>query len=300
MRSWTSARGNVRAGSARRIVRSWPRLAAILVISALGGAFPAAAQLAGPVPPELQGIGITEHLGAQLPLDLQFVDEQNRPVRLSEFAGRGRPTILALVYYECPMLCTLVINGLVDGLREVPATAGKEFDVVAVSFNPAETAALARAKKEGYLGVYGRPGSEGGWHFLTGQEPQIRALAGAVGFGYRWIPERREFAHSAAIYVIDPRGRIVRYLYGVEFPARTLRLSLAEAGQGKIGTALDHVQLFCFHYDPAAGRYTLAAMNLMRAGGILVALVFGIFLAGLWLRERRRRITPPRAAELTR
>ena len=242
-----------------------------------------------PLPDELEGIGITEHLDEKLPLDLEFTDDQGRTVRLGDYFGQGKPVLVNLVYYTCPMLCTLVLNGVVEGIREMSLDLGEDFTAVTVSIDPSETPALARAKKDGYLSEYGRPGGAAGWHFLTGEQDQITALAEALGFGYRYDPRSGEFIHTAATFVCTPEGTISRYLYGIEYEAQTFKLALLEAGEGKIGSSLDRLILFCFHYDSASGRYAPYARNIMRVGGALTALVLGMVLAGFWARESKRR-----------
>jgi len=221
-----------------------------------------------------------------------FRDEDGREVRLGDFFRAGKPVILNLGYYGCPMLCGLVANGLVAGLKDLPWNAGQEFGVVTVSIDPNETPTLARLKKQSYLRELGRPVAAAGWHFLTGREADIRALTEAVGFGFRWNEERREFAHAAVLIVLTPQGTVSRYLYGIEFDARTLRLSLVEAAEGKVGSPLDRILLYCFHYDASERRYALAAVKLMRAGGLVTALAVTGALTLLWRREKRRRREP--------
>ena len=267
------------------------------VVAAFGVALLSApavcAERTEPVPPELQGISITENLKAQVPLDLEFTDEQGRTVKLSAYFQGKRPVILTLVYYRCPMLCGLLLNGLTDALKEMEWTAGQQFDIVTVSIDPLETPTLAKLKKQNYLKEYGRPGAAAGWHFLTGREPNIRKLADTVGFGYRYDEETKQYAHAAGIFVCTPEGRLARYLYGVMYDPQTLRLSLLEASEGKVGSTLDRVLLYCFHYDPSRGQYSLAAMNVMRAGGVLVVIILAAILFVFWRRERRRRRTAP-------
>jgi protein SCO1 len=263
--------------------------AALAAVMLLVAALPAAAQRKEALPKDLEGVGITEHAGARLPLDLEFTDEDDKPVRLAQFFPGDRPVILTLGYYRCPMLCTLVLNSLVDGLKDLPWTPGQQFEIVTVSIDPTETPTLAKLKKQNYLADYGRPGAAAGWHFLTGREENIRKLAEAVGFGYRYVEERGQYAHPAAIFVVTPDGRMAKYLYGVLYQPKTLRLALAEAGQGKIGTTTDQLLLYCFHYDAQEGRYVLAASNIMRLGGAATALVVGLWLAVSWGRGVRKK-----------
>ncbi len=259
-------------------------MAALAGLLALATAHSVAAQRREPLPKDLEGVGITEHPGARLPLDLQFVDESGKRVTLAQYFTGERPVILTLGYFRCPMLCTLILNNLVEGLKGLPWTPGKEFEVVTVSIDPLETPTLAMLKKENYLAEYGRPGAAAGWHFLTGREEDIRKLADAVGFGYRYIKENGQFAHPSAIFIVTPDGRVGRYLYGVVYPAKTLRLALAEAGEGKIGTTEDRLLLYCFHYDAREGRYVVAASNLMRLGGATTAVIVGAWLLVSWRR----------------
>lgn len=244
-----------------------------------------------PMPAALAGVGIEERPGATLPLDLPFVDSEGRAVRLGAYFGGERPVLLMLVYYRCPMLCGLLFNGVVEGLRGLAWTPGRQFDIVTVSIDPLETPTLARLKKQNYLQMYARPEAAPGWHFLTGREADIRALAEAVGFGYRWVEERQEYAHAAAVMVATPDGRLSRYLYGLLYDGRTLRLALTEAGQGRVGSTADRLLLYCFHYDANAGRFVVAAANVMRLGAFATVAVLGVWLGGWWLREWRRRDT---------
>jgi len=241
-----------------------------------------------PLPAELVGVGITEQLDHQIPLDASFLDEEGRQVRLGDYFGRGQPVILNLMYMTCPMLCGLVANGLSDAMKQLSWTAGDEFAVLSVSFDPSERPTLAKLKKLNYVEDLGRPSAAGGWHFLTGDEQQIRRLTDAVGFGFRWNEERQEFAHAAVIIVLTPDGRVSRYLYGVQYDPRTVRLSLVEAGDGEIGTAQDRFLLYCFRYDAAHGRYGPAAQRLLKAGGLLTLLVIAILIFNFWRRDRKR------------
>jgi len=251
---------------------------AAAVVVALSWASIASAQPSAPlsVPPPsavmqipiLKEVGLDQKLDAQVPLDVKFTDEQGREVTLGSLFGH-RPVVLALVYYECPMLCTEVLNGLVSSLQTIAFNAGNEFDIVAVSFDPGETPALAAQKKALYVKRYGRPGAETGMHFLTGREDAIHALTSAVGFRYQYDPSTDQFAHTAVLTVLTPAGHVSRYLYGIEYQPRNLRLALVEAADGKIGTAVDKALLYCYHYDPETGKYGLAIMNLVRLGGIM-------------------------------
>ncbi len=236
-------------------------------------------------PPALKGVGIDQHLNEQVPLDLPFRDDTGQSVKLGDYFGK-KPVILALVYYECPMLCTLTLNGLVGALKAVSFDAGKQFEVVVVSFNPEETPKLAAAKKASYLGRYARPGTEQGWHFLTGDATSIQRLTDAVGFHYRYLPKQKQYAHATGLTLLTPQGKISRYFFGVDFSPRDLRLGLVEASSNKIGTPVDQVLLYCYHYDPATGTYGAVAMNIVRLGGAVTVLLLGAFMVVFWRRER--------------
>jgi protein SCO1 len=240
------------------------------------------------LPKELQGIGITEHLGAQLqPSSFRLKDEAGKDVTLASYFRSGKPVVLTLVYYQCPNLCNFLLNGLTDGLKDLEWTAGEQFELVSVSINPKEGPELAAAKKESYIEAYGRPAAAKGWHFLTGTEAQVRALADQVGFGYRYNPEDGQYAHSAAAFVLTPEGRISRYLYGIQFKPKDLKMALVEASNGRVGTVIDRLLLFCYQYDPKTKRYSLAAFRLLQAGGAGTLLVFGGYMTVFWRRQRR-------------
>ena len=239
------------------------------------------------LPEELEGVGVTEHLGDQIPLDLTFLDENGQTVTLAKYFDGARPVILNLGYMGCPMLCGLVANGMVDGMNGMKHSVGEEYAVLSVSIDHTETATLAKAKKGGYLKQYERPAAAQGWHWLTGREDQIRQLTEAVGFGFKWNDTRQEYAHAAVLIVLSPDGKVMRYLYGVQFEAKTMQLSLVEAADGKTGSSLDKILLFCFHYDAESGRYGPAARNIMKAGGIITLVVIAGIILGFRRRERR-------------
>jgi protein SCO1/2 len=232
-------------------------------------------QSVGVRPELLKQVGIDQKLNQTIPLDLTFRDEDGRTVALGQFFGQ-KPVVLTLVYYNCPMLCTQVLNGVESSLKELSTDIGKQYDVVTVSIDPTESHVLAKTKKEMYVGMYGRPGAAQGWHFLTGDEPQIKQLADAVGFRYAYDPDTKQFAHASAIMLLTPEGKISRYFYGIQYPTRDLRLGLVEASEGKIGTPVDQVLLFCYHYDPATGKYGLLISHIIQAGGVLTVLILGI------------------------
>jgi protein SCO1 len=240
------------------------------------------------VVPILRDVGVDQKLDQQVPLDLKFTDSTGKDVTLREYFTGKRPVVLALVYYECPMLCMQVLSGLVGSLEGLPMDAGREFDVVAVSFDPGETPPLAADKRQFFLKRYGRPNTESGVHFLTGREDQIKQLANAVGFKYAYDAATDQFAHPAAITVLTPAGKVSRYLFGIEFAPRDVRLALVEATDGKIGTAVDRMLLYCYHYDPQSGKYGLAIINLVRLAGLGTVGGLGAFILLTLRRERRQ------------
>jgi protein SCO1/2 len=231
-------------------------------------------------PAALKNVGIDQKLDNQLPLDLHFRDETGRDVRLGEYFGK-RAVILTPVYYGCPMLCSQILTGLVSGLKPLTFSAGKEFEVIAVSFDPTETPELALQKQQNYVARYGRAGSEHGFHFLTGDETAIKTLTDALGFRYTYDPHTKQFAHASGVMVATPDGRISRYLYGVDYAPRNLRLSLFEASQRKIGSPVDELLLFCYHYDPATGKYGAFAVNFLRLAAAATVLGIAILLLAL-------------------
>lgn len=230
----------------------------------------------------LEGVGITEHLDAQLPLDITFKDDSGNDVVLGQYFTNEKPIIITLNYYKCPMLCSLTLNGLTAGLEEMDWTLGEEFEVITLSINPDEKPPLAKKNKEGYLGHYSREGAEKGWHFLTGDQENITKLADSLGFGYVFDSNTGEFHHTASIMFITPDGRISKYMNDVQFKGQDLRFALIEASEGRIGTMLDTLLLFnCFQYDPDSNSYTPVAWKLMRTGGVLMLVVLGVGLAVL-------------------
>jgi protein SCO1/2 len=228
-------------------------------------------------PSPLKKVGIDQKLDAQVPLGLKFKDETGKTVKLADYFGK-RPVILAPVYYECPMLCTEILNGLVRSLKAVTFNPGQEYDVVVFSFDARDTVGLAAAKKQSYMRRYDRAGTEAGWHFLTGDPDSIKALTAAIGFRYVWDAHSNQFAHASGVMVLTPQGRISKYFYGIEYASKDIRLGLIEAAQNKIGTPVDQLLLFCYHWDASSGRYTATVMNLLRAVGAATIVFLGGFV----------------------
>ncbi|NMC21782.1 MAG: SCO family protein [Thermogutta sp.] len=254
------------------------------------------AQVAETAPDQMEGVGVEEHLDRPLPLDLEFVSAEGKNVRLGDYFDGKLPVILTLNYSNCPKLCHLQLNGLFEGLERLDWPMGEKYRVVTISINPEETVDRAAATKAKYQKTYRVPGSEN-WVFLTGGEQNIRKAADAVGFFYRYDPVEKQYVHVAVIMVCTPDGRLSRYLYGVEYPAQTLRLALLEAGEGKIGTTVDRILMFCMHFDPTRGSYAPAAWRLMQLGAALTLAVFGVVLGAWWVRDHRR--SPPPAEGTT-
>ena len=250
-------------------------------------------------PARLENVGIEQHLNAQVPPDLTFLDDAGKTVKLGDYFGH-KPLILNLVYYNCTMLCGEALAGLASAMRLVKFNVGNEFDVITVSFDPRETPEMAAAKKKDYVGRYGRANAATGWHFLTGQADSINALTKVVGFQYQYDPKSNQYAHATAIMVLTPQGRISRYFYGVDFPPKDLRMGLVEASQGKIGNAVDAVLLYCYHYDPETGKYGAMVANILRLAAAATILILGIFLFILWrldLSVTRKKATKTRYAQ---
>jgi protein SCO1 len=239
------------------------------------------------LPDALKDVGIEQRLDARLPLDAKFRDEAGREVALSTFFASKKPVILAPVYYSCPMLCTQILAGLESSLKAVSLDPGRDFEVVAFSFDPKDTPADAAAKRDMYLKRYARPNTANGWHFLTGDEANIKALTEALGFHYKYDPKTLQFAHASSIMIATPQGRLSHYYYGVEYAPRDVRLGLVEASQGKIGNPVDQILLFCFHYDPLTGKYGAVVMNMVRFAGAAFVLVAGFFLLIVFRRDQK-------------
>lgn len=279
----TIHRSSARAAAGRLVL-------ALLGITLAGMVLSAYGQDGQAVQPLLGNVGIDQKLNEQLPLNLAFQDESGQRVELRQYFGE-KPVILSLVYYECPMLCTEELNGLLSSLKQISFDVGKQLNVVTVSFNPHERPPLAAAKKGMYTNLYGRPGAAEGWHFLTGNEGPIEQLTRAVGFRYAYDPASAQYAHATGIILLTPEGRISRYFYGITFPPRDLRLGLVEASAEKIGSPVDQLLLVCYHYDPKTGKYGLLISNVIRLSGLATVLALGSFLFVMFRRERRRLLT---------
>lgn len=271
-------RDRVPAASAALVI-----LATVVIPSVL-----AFAQVALDSVPDLKKIDVVEHLGDTIPLDLHFTDDHGTPVTLRQYFGHGEPVLLNLAYSDCPMLCSVVLDGVANGVRDLSLRPGKDFQILTVSIDPNETVKTASGRKHRYAGSAGEMGSPDGWTFLVGDSAQSRAVANAVGFIYYYDKDLKQYAHPAVTFLLSPDGVISRYLYGLEYKERDLRLGLLEASEGKIGTTVDRIVLYCFHYDPDAKGYVVFAGNIMRLGGALTLVLLGTFLGLHWAKERLR------------
>jgi protein SCO1/2 len=244
--------------------------------------------LAGRVPDEIKNVGVDEHLGSQIPMDLEFINERGETVKLGDYFQGNRPVILQLGYFDCPMLCSLVSRGIMDSVKDVNLKAGSDFDMVFVSIDPSESPSLAALKKQNTIEYYGKPEEASGFHFLVGKDNQIAKLADTVGFRYEKMEDTQQYAHAAVIFIVTPQGKLSRYLYGIKFDPQTVHLSLVEASQNKIGTTMDQILLLCLHYDSASGKYGWAAVGLMRLSGLCTVLTLGGTMFYLFRREHRQ------------
>ena len=282
---------------ARTILASLAASAATATLCAqvsVGGGYVPSAPTADAIP-ELEGVTIIDKLDSQLPLSATFRDDHGKAVTLRDVLPKDRPAILQIGYMKCPMLCSLVMNALVRGIQDMDWTVGQQYDIIALSVNPKEGPDLAEGKKAGYVAEYGRPQSAAGWHFLTGEESSIRSVTDAVGFEYR-MQENGEYSHAAGIFILTPDGRLSRVLYGVKYDSANVRMALLEASQGKVGTTLDRIILWCHIYDAQAGGYVVMAMRVMQLGGVLTLMLLGGGLGWFWWREAQaRRLAPPAA-----
>lgn len=240
-------------------------------------------------PKQFEGVEVVEHIGDKLPLDLKFINEAGETVTLGSFFDGEKPVILIPGYYECPMLCGLVLNGVLKGMQKLEWSPAEEFTIVNFTINHREGPELAAAKKETYIEAYGRPEAAPGWHFLTSDQATIKKMAEAVGFGYRWDPRQEQYAHGAVIALATPDGTLARYLYGVEFPPDQLRMALVESADGKLGSTIEQFLLTCFHYDPDSRKYGIYIWGVMRLGGLLTILILGSLIFVLRRREKRAR-----------
>ncbi|MFM9903465.1 MAG: SCO family protein [Pyrinomonadaceae bacterium] len=245
------------------------------------------------LPDALKTIGIEQKLGGQMPLDVELKDEAGRSVKLGSYFNTGRPVILAFVYYECPMLCNQVLNGLTGSLKGINFDAGKDFDVVAISFDARENDKqdLAKNKKASYMERYSRPGTEKGWHFLTGTQASIDMVTSAAGFSYKWDEKSNQFAHAAGVMIANSDGRLSRYFYGIDYSPKDIKFGIMESSENKVGNAAEQLLLYCYHYDPATGKYGLAILRVMRLGGVLTLVGMGVMGFLFWRRNKRKALS---------
>ena len=279
-----------------RAKRHHPSVTALLAILLVGLAITSHAQTAEQK--VLEQIGVDQRLDSVLPLDLKFRDEHGKDVTLGDYF-KEKPVVLSLVYYECPMLCTMTLNGLIKAINAMDLEVYRDYDIVTVSFDPGETPALAMQKKETYLDVYRHEGGENGWHFLTGDAEPVRQLAEAVGYRYVYDEETDEYAHASAIMIATPAGKLSKYFYGIEFSARDMRLGLVDASVNRIGSFADKLLLWCYHYDPMTGKYGLAIMNVIRLAGALTVGCMVTFMVAMLRRDKRKSRKRPTAASET-
>lgn len=269
------------------------RIVAVVAILVLVMFSTGLGQMGAPATRAFNEVGIDQNLDTQIPLDLQFFDETGDTVRLGDYFGR-KPVIISLVYYRCPMLCTQVLNGMVETFKTLSFSAGREFEVVTVTIDPTEPHELASEKKDVYVHAYDREGVEHGWHFLTGDQASIEKLAEAVGFRYIYDEKTGQYAHASGIMIATPEGRLARYLYGIEYAAKDLRFSLMEAAENRIGSPVDKLLLLCYHYDPMTGTYGVVVANLLRAGGVLAVGILGGYMYVNFRRDRKRNLQTAR------
>jgi protein SCO1 len=267
----------------------WPALLLVVGLTPRLHAYDTKVLVTGKeLPPELQNVGVTEHLGNPLDLDMQFTDENGQSVPLRKYFTSPKPVLMAMVYYTCPALCNYHLNGLTEAMKTLKWSTGKDFELVAVSMNHREGPDVAGKKKENYLKLYDRHTGDAGWHFLVGSEANVQKLADELGFKFRWMEDKKQFAHASVAYVVTPDGKISRYLHGISIEPNTLKLSLLEASNGKIGNVLEQAVMYCFQFDPVKNKYTLYAWNVMRIGAALMVLLLAIFLIPVWWREKPR------------
>ncbi len=239
------------------------------------------------MPKQLENVGITEQMGATVDPTIAFKDERGRDVTIGSYLGKNKPVLLSLAYYNCPGLCNFHLNGMVDALKEVSLKMGKDFEYIVVSFDEKETPTLASQKKQSYLRSFGNTEAAGGWYFLIWSAASIAALTKQVGFQFKWDEPSKEFAHASAAIMLSPEGKISRYLHGIHFEPKSVRLGLLEAAEGTVGTIVDRFLLYCFHYDPKQNKYAVAVMSVMRIAGAATVLILALFIAPYWWRQRR-------------
>ena len=288
----------------RHLFRSYFSLF-IITIAVVGASLPAVSQgmpdaasagtPSGQLPPILKNVRYEQKLDSQIALNLTFRDESGKQVRLDDYFGR-KPVVLILAYYRCPMLCSQVLAGATHAFRQLPFRIGQQFNVLTVSFDPRETPALAGASKQTYLASYGQPQAAEGWHFLTGQQPEITALTQAVGFHYAWDAQTQQYAHATGIVVLTPSGKVAQYFYGIDYPPQDLRLALVQSSQERIGSLTDQVLLFCSHYDPNSGRYTAIMGRVLQISGAFTLLILGGVLFMLFYLDKKKRLELEKAA----
>jgi protein SCO1/2 len=251
---------------------------------------PAESQANSGLPTALKTVGIEQKLGNQLPLNTVLKNEDGQDVKLGEYFKSGKPVVLVFAYYECPMLCTQVLNGITGSLKGINLNAGKDFDVVAISFDPRdnERPDLAKNKKANYVEHYNRPGTEGGWHFLTGSEESIRAVTDAAGYKFKWDDKTQQFAHAAGVMIVTPEGKMSRYFYGIDYAPKDIKFGIMESAQDKVGTPAEQLLLYCYHYDPATGTYGFAILRLTRVAGIATLLGMGAMAFVFWKRNKKK------------
>ncbi len=253
------------------------------------------------IPDELLDVGVDEKLDSALPKDAIFKDETGKVVQLGDLLDERKPTMLILAYHSCPVLCGLIQNAVLDGIKQIGWSVGVDYNVITLSVDPRDTVALAAEKRTAMLGAYGRSGAENGWHFLVGDDQNIHRVADAIGWKYHYDERQGQYAHPSAVTLLKPGGRVARYLYGLEFSPNDLKLGLLEASEGKSISTVERVILYCYHYDPQDRKYSLVAMHVMQVGGGLTVLALGGFLGALWLAERRKnkKADPPAATPLS-
>ena len=288
-KEWPKPADNSETNMKKDVIHKAASEAVIVLLIILTSFSLSPAQVVEENPKELKGIGVNEHPGEQIPLDLMFTADDNREVRLGEYFNQGKPVILIMGYYTCPMLCNLVFNGVRDVVKEMDWTPGKQFQILTVSIDPTETSVLATAKKKNYIESIGKAGIDDGWVFFTGAEDQSKALADAIGFEYYYDEDNKQYAHAAVITILTPEGKISRYFYGIQFRELDVRLALMEAAEGKVGNTIDKLILYCYHYDPSAGSYTIFATNIMKLGGLVTVILLGGLILLLWLRGNRKK-----------